>query len=533
MLDPNELVRRYKRTLYARLVQAMKRSEALALLGLTGTPTEEDIKKAYKRKAIENHPDRGGDPSKMVQVNVAKDVLTGVQRATPEYSGGGGGYAPRPQSPYTRPAPRPQQPPPATDLLRVCQEASPHWLRYLTAQMPDLVPWSLFKIELINEGVACRIAGNTYDGNLFLKVFQPRGDLSKWAYSLQGSGKLSSVPQVVRTFTTKEGVVDALQDTVALFAVPVNHYRNSKKPPTTIPGVPFYNPPSGVEWGVVADHGWKTLRREGSTVDQTAQIFVAVGKKGEQYGVLCGVRYNETPSVSATGLKTVAEESFLAVSGVAKNLSAIPKVMLALAKSLPGDFEVPKKFAVLSPTKTTLTAKDVRTEKETLSLKDALAGAGFLAEAEGAGRKIQVEIMFDVAQGVRPTQYTATMFFNGKAVALKPESVVALRDDWRLTPITSKPLGVKINLTALKGGRSHYSLNPKALDLLNHLVDGPLKNESSEVLLNLMAAIESLEVSASKKARLLLGHFTPLEAEVYTGEPAWDIVHLASSRLQG
>jgi hypothetical protein len=41
--------------------------------------------KAWRAKAFENHPDRGGDPIKMVEVNVAKDVLLGKQLPTTEH----------------------------------------------------------------------------------------------------------------------------------------------------------------------------------------------------------------------------------------------------------------------------------------------------------------------------------------------------------------------------------------------------------------------------------------------------------------
>lgn len=67
---------------YAKLLVAMSYAEALQTLGVPATATPDEIAKAYKRKAIENHPDRGGDPKKMVEVNVAKDILDGKQRPT-------------------------------------------------------------------------------------------------------------------------------------------------------------------------------------------------------------------------------------------------------------------------------------------------------------------------------------------------------------------------------------------------------------------------------------------------------------------
>jgi hypothetical protein len=74
---------------YAFLMLAMSMEEAKALLGFgpQDNPSEAEITKAWRTKAFEMHPDRGGDPAKMVEVNVAKDVLTGKQRPTYDRSG--------------------------------------------------------------------------------------------------------------------------------------------------------------------------------------------------------------------------------------------------------------------------------------------------------------------------------------------------------------------------------------------------------------------------------------------------------------
>jgi len=60
----------------------MSMSEAKQTLGFPPTydPSPTEIQKAYKRKAIENHPDLGGDPKKMVAINVAKEILEGKRR---------------------------------------------------------------------------------------------------------------------------------------------------------------------------------------------------------------------------------------------------------------------------------------------------------------------------------------------------------------------------------------------------------------------------------------------------------------------
>ncbi len=72
------------RNLYALLLTAMSMEEAKVTLGFppTESPSREEISKAWKQKAFENHPDRGGDPRKMVEINVAKDILEGKERPT-------------------------------------------------------------------------------------------------------------------------------------------------------------------------------------------------------------------------------------------------------------------------------------------------------------------------------------------------------------------------------------------------------------------------------------------------------------------
>ena len=49
--------------------------EALSILGLPETSTLEDVKRAYRRKAKETHPDKGGDVVGFVKVKAAYDSL--------------------------------------------------------------------------------------------------------------------------------------------------------------------------------------------------------------------------------------------------------------------------------------------------------------------------------------------------------------------------------------------------------------------------------------------------------------------------
>lgn len=86
----------------------MKKSEALNILGLSGNPTDEQIKKAHRKKVIENHPDRFQDPTQKAKaeertklINEARDVL---EKGTwdPEF-GSGPSARPYGNSPYTNP----------------------------------------------------------------------------------------------------------------------------------------------------------------------------------------------------------------------------------------------------------------------------------------------------------------------------------------------------------------------------------------------------------------------------------------------
>lgn len=67
------------RVLYARLLQAMSLEDARQILGFPPdyAPSPSEISKAFRSKALQNHPDRGGNTTKMMEINVAKDILEG------------------------------------------------------------------------------------------------------------------------------------------------------------------------------------------------------------------------------------------------------------------------------------------------------------------------------------------------------------------------------------------------------------------------------------------------------------------------
>lgn len=96
-------------------VMTMPVSDALKVLGFppNAEPTDDEVHRRQRQKAVEIHPDRGGDPAALVEVNNAADALKqynerkdqgGGVDVDPGYGGGyGGGYTSGP-----RPKPEPQ-----------------------------------------------------------------------------------------------------------------------------------------------------------------------------------------------------------------------------------------------------------------------------------------------------------------------------------------------------------------------------------------------------------------------------------------
>lgn len=53
----------------------MTRAADLRLLGFVPDPAPDEIEAAYRRLALEHHPDRGGDPARFAEVTAARDRL--------------------------------------------------------------------------------------------------------------------------------------------------------------------------------------------------------------------------------------------------------------------------------------------------------------------------------------------------------------------------------------------------------------------------------------------------------------------------
>jgi len=50
------------------------------VLGISKTATDKEIKKAYRKGALQSHPDKGGDPDKFKQLTQAYEILSTQQK---------------------------------------------------------------------------------------------------------------------------------------------------------------------------------------------------------------------------------------------------------------------------------------------------------------------------------------------------------------------------------------------------------------------------------------------------------------------
>jgi curved DNA-binding protein CbpA len=53
----------------------MSRAEALKVLGLQESASDEEIRATHRRLIVQNHPDKGGTSYLASKINEAKDVL--------------------------------------------------------------------------------------------------------------------------------------------------------------------------------------------------------------------------------------------------------------------------------------------------------------------------------------------------------------------------------------------------------------------------------------------------------------------------
>lgn len=60
--------------------KAVENSKFYEVLGVPKTATAAEIKKAYRKLALKNHPDKGGDPELFKTITVAYEVLSDPEK---------------------------------------------------------------------------------------------------------------------------------------------------------------------------------------------------------------------------------------------------------------------------------------------------------------------------------------------------------------------------------------------------------------------------------------------------------------------
>jgi hypothetical protein len=150
------------------LVAAMSLDTAKKLLGFDETvmPSPDEIKRAWKQKALEHHPDRGGSPEMMKQINVAHDVLLGKQH--PDRNVRDSGSRPAPSEPIRH------QPPPYTEEIITWDQAAK------TANVPTTgVDWKFVTTTGYggygdNSQSGFVVYGRAADKHVFVSVYHSR-----------------------------------------------------------------------------------------------------------------------------------------------------------------------------------------------------------------------------------------------------------------------------------------------------------------------------------------------------------------------
>lgn len=503
----------HKFRVYARLVRAMTRYEALTIFGLPASATPDQIKSKYRELALQNHPDRGGDLRKMQQINVARDVLLSSGASAPF----------RPD----RSSPPPRRPNPGggssvdqeferlVEFVKFKKEVYRRYLEMSTGQ-----PWKV-TLRAAGNGFVLTQGSGEYPR---IAVFAlSKAMVGAWGVTIIYQRVAGSRELITRhTANTVEEMEAKIHDTVEFFKDTLaEHKKGAKINPLHFPGSSLKLTGGSFEIVGQTPLAAKMLHPE---VHVAVWGVVLIGKRPSVFQVAVVTLRLEGVQDILDGTPVTWDDDYASLTATVANPKEIPRAILTLCERM--GVVAPKKFSLESIQASEEAIKRaIRSRaRGTLALKDAMAGAGYI-ESTGSGRKITVEMSTIVKPISGHLNAVSYLYFNGKQFRISEAGRANIASKNYMRDILEKTLGKKLNLTRVRAqGWTPVKLLSKLLELL--------PNESSELTVNLLQAIEAAEDAESAAKRTassdaVLNVFTGSEAEVFTGTPVTDILETA------